>query len=423
MRYGKVMACLLSVALTVSAFSGCAVLENGGNGKDEETRKITLTVWGPEEEQTSVDGYNEGILKTMCDKFNKEHPEWDITFKYGMVSEADARDEVVKDVSKAADVYMYANDQIPALVDAGALAKLDDNAVNTVRIDNDESMAASVQYNNDMYGVPFTSNTWFMYYDKSKFTENEVKYLDTMMAKDLGDGVQNFAFQMDKGWYLASFYYAVGCMLFGAGTNADAGCDFDNENGVAVTRYLAELTKNKKFSFEVDGSSIAKFEDGTLGAYCSGAWDAVAIRKALGGNFGVTTTPKISVNGKEGTLKSYAGSKAIGVNPKCKDLDVAMELALYLGNKECQQIRFYTRGTAPTNNEVAESETVKENVVAATQNEQIDKCSVLQPVLEEMDAFWDPTEKMGKELVKGKVTKKNAEEKTKEMVKGILAKP
>lgn len=32
--------------------------------------------------------------------------------------------EVTKDVDAAADVYMYANDQLPVLVEAGAIAEL-----------------------------------------------------------------------------------------------------------------------------------------------------------------------------------------------------------------------------------------------------------------------------------------------------------
>ena len=35
-----------------------------------------------------------------------------------------------------------------------------------------------------------------MYYNKSMFTEDEVKSVETMLAKDLGEGVYNFSFQV-----------------------------------------------------------------------------------------------------------------------------------------------------------------------------------------------------------------------------------
>lgn len=416
MKLKRLSALLLTAAMVTTGVTGCGSSDGSKSSSDSsETKDVTLTVWGPQEDQAKLKGYDEGILKAMCENFNEAHPEWNITFKYGVCSEEDAKDEVTKDLSAAADVYMFANDQIPTLVEAGALSKLGGSTVETIKNDNEEKMVESVTYDGAMYGVPFTSNSWFMYYDTSKFTEDEVKSLDTMMEKDLGSDTTNFAFPLDNSWYIASFYYAAGCTLFGDGTDPDAGCDFDNESGVATTKYLVNLAKNKKFSCEKDGSSIAKFKEGKLGAYCTGSWDAAAIKEALGENFGVTTAPMVTINGTEGQIKSYAGSKAIGVNPTCEDQEVAVALALYLGGKECQQIRFDARGIAPTNKEVAASD-----AVTTALNEEIVNASILQPVISEMNAYWTPAETMGKEIVQGNVTEKNAEEKTKAMVKGFL---
>lgn len=430
MKLKKLVAMGLSMAMVTGMFAGCGKKDDNsgstsdkGTSKQEETKDVSLTVWGPQEDQAKVDGYDEGILKAMCEKFNEDHPEWNITFKYGVCSEGDAKDVVTKDVDAAADVYMYANDQIPILAKAGALSKLGGKNVEDMKANNDSKMADSVTYEGDVYGFPFTSNTWFMYYDKSKYTEDEVKSLDTMMAKDLGSGNTNFAFPLDNSWYIAAFYYAGGGQLFGEdGTDADAGCNFDDENGVAVTKYLAKLTSNKNFSNEKEGSSLSKFKKGTLGAYCTGSWDAKAIKDALGDNFAVTTIPTININGTDGQMKSFAGSKAIGVNPTCSDPEVAVALAAYLAGEECQQIRFDTRGIIPTNTTVAKSDSVLGDAVAQAQAAEIAEAAVVQPMLDEMGEYWTPAETMGKELVQGNVKESNAEEKTKAMVKGILKK-
>ena len=428
MRIKKLCALLLTTAMLTTAVTGCGSSSGSEEKKassdtavTQETKDVTLTVWGPQEDQAKVTGDDEGILKAMCEKFNDQHPEWNITFKYGVCSEGDAKDVVTKDVDAAADVYMFANDQIPTLVGAGALSKLGGTTVDTIKEENDETMANSVIYQDAYYGVPFTSNTWFMYYDKSKYSEEDVKSLDTMMAKDLGKGVTNFAFALDNSWYIAAFYYAAGGTLFGDGTDASAGCDWDNENGVAVTKYLVDLANSSKFSCEKEGSSIAKFKAGKLGAYCSGSWDAAAIKEALGKNFAVTQIPTVNINGTDGQMKSFAGSKAIGVNPKCKNQDVAVALALYLGGEECQQLRFDTRGIIPTNKVVADSDSVQKDAVSVAQRQEIENASVLQPMLDEMGSYWTPAETMGKEIVQGNVTADNAEQKTKEMVKGILS--
>ena len=429
MKFKKVSAALLAAMLVAGSFAACSSTDDEtsstastAEGSSAEAQKIELTVWGPQEDQAPMDGYDNGILAYMCEKFNEEHPEWDITFEYGVCGEGDAKDTVTKDVEAAADVYMFANDQIPVLVEAGALARLGGDAEAAVKSDNDAIIQTSVTYEGAVYGVPFTSNTWFMYYDKSKFSEEEVKSLDTMMAKDLGDGVSNFAFPMTNSWYVEGFYYAAGGTLFGEnGDDPDAGCDWNNENGVAATKYMLALSKNPKFSNELDGSSIAKFQEGKLGAYCSGSWDAAAIKEALGDNFGVTKLPTININGTDGQMRSFAGSKCIGVNPNCENTEVAVALASYLGNAECQQIRFETRGIIPSNEEVLASDAVKADAVAQAQAATISETSKVQPVLTAMNSYWTPAENMGKEIIQGDVTEDNAAEKTQAMVDGILS--
>lgn len=421
MKKKRVLALFMTALMAGGLLAGCGSAENksadSDSGSTDEVQQVSLTVWGPQEDQAAVEGYDEGILKAMCEAFDEAHPEWEINFEYGVCGEGDARDQVTKDVEEAADVYFYANDQIPTLADAGALAKLGGTTEQWVKDNNAETMVQSVTYEDGIYGVPFTSNTWFMYYDKSKYTEDEVKSLDTMMAKDLGDGVYNFAFPMDNSWYIEAFYFGAGCQIFGDGTDAAAGCDFDSEAGVAATKYMVDLAANSKYSNEKDGSSIALFSEGKLGAYCSGSWDAAAIREALGDNFGATKLPTITINGTEGQMKSFAGSKAIGVNPNCENPEVAVALAQYLGGEECQQIRYETRGITPT---LASIE-VGDDEVAAAEMSEISDASFLQPVLAEMNAYWTPAETMGKEIIQGDVTADNAADKTTAMVEGILS--
>lgn len=425
MRGKRILSMALALLLLTGTLTGCGggqTAEQGGDsgGDGQSVRKVRLVVWGPQEDQVKSDEYSGGILKEMCDRFNEAHPEWDITFEYGVCSEGDAKDVVTKDVTAAADVYMYANDQIPILTKAGALARLGGAVAEAVQVDNDQTMVDSVTYEGGIYGVPFTSNTWFMYYDKSKFDGEEIKSLNVMMDKDLGKNVVNFAFPLDNSWYIPAFYYAAGGELFGKdGSDAEAGCTFDSDRGIAMTKFLAALAKNKRFSNEKEGSSIARFKRGTLGAYCSGSWDAAAIREALGKNFGVAVLPRVTVDGSEGQMRSFAGSKAIGVNPMCENPDVAVALAAYLGNRDCQEMRFSVRDIIPTNKELLAGDEVKKDEVAMVQAAEINSASVVQPVNPAMDNYWTPAETMGRELVQGDVTEANAGDKTKAMVKGI----
>lgn len=425
MKKKRVLALFMAAMMTGGLVTGCGSSDSGsadsGDAADAsdtaEVQEVDLTVWGPQEDQAALEGYDEGILKAMCEAFDEAHPEWEINFEYGVCGEGDARDQVTKDVEEAGDVYFFANDQIPTLVDSGALAKLGGDTESWVKENNDETMVQSVTYNDGIYGVPFTSNTWFMYYDKSKYTEDDVKSLDTMMEKDLGDGVYNFGFPMTDSWYIEAFYFGAGCTLFGDGTDPAAGCDFDSEAGIAATQYMVDLAANPKFTNNQDGSCLALFQEGKLGAFCSGSWDAAAIREALGENFGAVKLPTVNINGTEGQMRSFAGSKAIGVNPNCENPEVAVALAQYLGGEECQQIRYETRGIIPTLSTIE----VGDDEVAKAQMDEISEASFLQPVLAEMNAYWTPAETMGKEIIQGDVTADNAAEKTQAMTEGILS--
>ena len=109
---------------------------------------------------------------------------------YGVCAESDAKDTVTQDVEGAADVYNVCKRQ-PDIPDrCKRNSKLGGQTVEEVKENNSQAIVDSVSVDGDIYGVPFTTNTWFMYYDKSAFTEDEVKNLDTMLEK----GVVSFPF-------------------------------------------------------------------------------------------------------------------------------------------------------------------------------------------------------------------------------------
>ncbi len=427
MRLKKVAAICMATSMAMGCLAGCG----GDSGSDttkgsdtantenQETQSIELTVWAPQEDQAASDEYPDGMIQALCEKFDEEHEEWDITFKYGVMSEADAAESVMKDLDAAADVFMFANDQIPKMVAAGALARFGGTNMEEMQKHNSEAMAQSVTYEDAVYAIPFTPNTYFLFYDKSKFSEDEVKSLDTMMEKDLGEGVHNFSFDLDNSWYLPAFYYAAGGELFGEnGDDEEAGTTFGD--CVNATEYVINLANNPKFFIEESGASIAKFKDGTLGAFISGSWDAEAIREGLGDNFGVTKLPTIELDGEDCQLYSLTGSKCIGVNPKSANMAASVALAAYLGGEEAQKVRFEVRNITPTWDTVTELDEVKEDDVAAAQILQINEASKTQPIVSKMNDFWSPMESLGKAIVQGDVTLDNAAEATAQMGEGIM---
>ena len=379
------------------------------DSSDAEAKDVDLLVWSPAEDQAN------GLLEKWCKDFDEAHPEWNINFTYGVCSEGDAKSTILNDPTKAADVFMFANDQIPELVEAGAIAELGGSTAEAVKEANSDSMYNSVVYNDGVYGVPYAPNTCFLYYDKSIFTEDDVKSLNTMLDKDLPDGTAAFSCEITNSWHIETFYYAGGMELFGKdGTDGEAGTNVGELS--FVTDYLVDLMSNPKFHAEAGDDSISMFKEGKLGAFISGDWKANDIKAALGDNFATAALPSIKFdNGTTGDMKFFAGSKAIGVNPNSENMDVAVALAAYLGSADVQLDRFEARGVVPIDQSLTDNEEVKADPIASAISQVVAKTSMTQPMVKEMDNWWKPAESMGNEIKNGTVTKDNSEQKTKEM--------
>lgn len=398
MKTKKFFALLLTVLMVMTMLTGCGKKEEGS-----DKVAVTVTVWGPQEDQSDDNGK---WLQTECEKFAAEHPEWEITFKYGVCSEGDAKTNVSTDPSAAADVYMFANDQIPDLVKANAIAKLGGSALDTIKANNSTTTYNTMVYEGACYGVPFTGNTWFMYYDKSAFTEEDAASLDAMLKK------APVAFPLTNSWYLASFYVANGCTLFGDGTNESAGIDFSGDKAVAVTNYLVDLVANPNFrSGDVGSAADAK-------AFFSGTWDYEKAVDAYGDNLGIRPAPSIELDGLK-QMKSFAGTKGIAVNPTTalykEHPEIAVALALYLGSTSAQKDHYDLRHTIPTDLSVS----VPNDALSQAQMDTMDWGSIVQPLVGSMGLYWGPAGSMGEELVAKTVTHENAAEKTEAMNKAM----
>ncbi len=393
----------LSAMMSVSLLAGCSSSTPQGTGTSTtEGEEIVLTVWTPSEDQANDSG---NWLDKELTAFKEAHPEWNITFKTGVCPEGDALKTIQTDPEAAADVFMFANDQIPDLLTAGALARFGGSTLEQIQKQNSQTTLNTVSYNGGVYGVPFTGNTWFMYYDKRVFTEDDVKSLDTMLEKG------KVGFPLSNSWYIASFYVANGCTLFGEnGDNADAGFDFSGDKAVAVTNYLVDLASNPNF-VDANGLTPSTLADGTLNCLFSGTWDYQSVVEAIGEeNVGICAAPTYTLNGEEKQLKAFAGSKAIGVNPNSKYMEAAVALAAFLGSTQAQKDHYDLRNIIPTDLSIK-----VDDALAKAQMDAMDFASIVQPLQANMGQYWGPAENMGKELVAKTVTHDNAAEKTEDM--------
>ena len=379
-----------------TVLAGCGGVKKGKALYDKQSR-IVVTVWSPQEDQSNENGR---WLQTECEAFEAAHPEWKLSFRYGVCPESDVKANVVTDPAAAADVFLISNDQIPDLNKAVGIAELGGTRVDAIKASNSQTAVDTVTYEGGVYGVPFTANTWFMYYDRSVFSEDDITSLDTMLAKD------KVAFPLDNGWYNTSFYIANGCTLFGEdGNDASDGFDFGGDKAVEVTNYLVDLVSNPNFfNGNADTNSGVK-------AFFSGTWDFQQALDAFGDNLGCAPPPCVSINGEPRQLMAFAGTKAVGANPSTVLYrtfpEIAVELVMHLGGADAQRRHYELRGIIPSDTSVDVSD-----MLSDAQAQTMERASIVQPLQSEMTSFWTRMESMGKELVAGAITHENAAKKT-----------
>lgn len=399
----RLLALVMTSVLAISGLAGC-----GSKTKDASTssqsagyaKDAKLKIWGSQEDQE--------MYRKLVEQFKKDTPEaaeWTIDF--GVVMGAKAKEELLKDPAAAADIFDFASDQIQELKKANALYRITKNKDKIVSKSLPEAVKGAT-VDGELYGYPLANTTFVMFYDKSMYTEEEVKNLNTMMAKKLPDGVTNFSMDIDNGWFKSCFFQGVGCRLFGENGQDPAKCDFNNTKGLMAGNYMADLASNPKFANQ-DGPLLLKaFENRKLGATFQGVWDAEAIKGYLGKDYGVTKLPEITLeDGSTAQLASMMNFNLTGINAQTKYPAEAMLLAEYMTtNENASKLRAELR---------------PQDAAAKKALDEQAKLSVLQTSIPQVAKFWPSAEAFGVGLMDKSVTKDNMKEKLDLLVKNILA--
>ena len=405
----KLVSVLLSAAMVATLLAGCGGgsddssdnTEGAGSG---EKQTVSLRMWGAEEDQD--------FLKQMADSFAEEYADAaDITVEVGVESESTAKDTVLTDVEAAADVYSFASDQLPDLVNAGALQSIDDmdealqayagKGVADVKEANTADSVEACTYNDTLYAFPRTAdNGYFLFYDSSVLSEDDVATWDSLLAAADAAG-KKVGMTLASGWYNASFFYSAG---FTTGLNDDGSTSMDwngeaDYSGVEVAQAMLNIAGSPAFMAVADGDISNQLASGQLCAAVSGTWDAAAAQEAFGDGYAATKLPTFTIAGDQLQQKSVSGYKLVGVNAHSENAGWAALLADWITNENAQQQRFDERQIGPSNNVVLESDAVQSNVALAALAAQ-NEFGVVQFAGQN---YWDPAATFGEIVAKGEL--------------------
>ena len=372
MKKIRILSLAIAMLMLVMAFTACNNNNNDNNTNNNgEKTKVTLTVWGSQEDQA--------MLKEMCDAFAAANPDKEYKFLFGVQGEGDAADKVLNDVTSGPDVFSFASDQINKLIAGGALSRVGGDFEKFVKDNNSatsvDAATITVDGQEQLYAYPCTEdNTLFLYYDKSVIGDDQVDTLDELLDAAHAAGRKVHFRLNDDGWYLSSFFFAYPELGYQvsyneAMTETGVSINYNNAQGLAVMKALVKYVNHPALVIQTDDSKlIAGFTPTAEGvvevaAGVSGTWNAQAVEGLLGENMGVAKLPTVEIDGEQRQLTTYMGCKLIGVNSHSQNKGEAHKLAMWLTNEENQLKRFETRGFGPSNKNVAASEAVANNPV------------------------------------------------------------
>ena len=286
----------------------------------------------------------------------------------------DKVDSEVLDWIVGPDVFEFASDKITGLYQKGALAKITGANATFVEEKNSELGVSLAKFNDLIYAYPYTGdNTYYLQYDKSVLTADDVSSFENLLAKagELGKKV---------GYELETAFWGAGALFtYGADykvTYTEDGdlnsitADFDTEKGLKAAKAIYKIMQDPSWQNAMEAPTPTN----NLIACVAGTWDIASYKEALGDNYACAPMPTITVDGDTKHLGAFLGGKLFGVNPQRSQgntdrLVAAHELAKFLSDKACQLKRFDHAGVAPCNKEAAAEQRVlaSENVKTLVQ--------------------------------------------------------
>ena len=402
MKMRKFVALAAVASMLIGSLAGCSgntdeTSAGGGAVGDDAIQNliaategtVSLTVWASEEDQA----YTQGLI----DEFIALYPDVTFDIQLGSESESTCKDTVLTDIEAAADVFTFADDQIQALVDAGALQPITAYYTYDVANENVAGAVDAATVNGQLYAYPMTAdNGYFMFYDSSIYTEEDVQSLDSMIAAAQASGTK-IGMDLSSGWYLYSFFAGAGLTL---GLNEDGTtntCTWNDAGGTDVAQAIIDYFGTGVLVNMTDDEQATAIANGEISACVNGTWRAETAQAAWGDNYAAAKLPTYNLNGTETQMSSFSGCKLVGVNAYSDQIGWSMLLAEYLTNEAAQIGRFNARGLGPSNIAAANSPEVQANPAIAALAAQADYATPQRVG----GNYWAPSQTLGEILASG----------------------
>lgn len=359
--------------------------------------KVDLSVWA-----------DDGTLNVVSKRLSefKYHHSRKASFNFTVIEQPASycASDVMSNPDFAADVFVFADDQLEFLVDQNLLLEIPDDIAKKVSDENSGSASAAIRtatVDGKLYAFPqLAGNGYFLYYNRKYFSLEDTRTFERLLKVAAGNN-KKVSMDLKSGWYLYSFFKAAGLEVY----RSNGSRNFCNWNatdtkfkGIDVAKSIIRIASNPAFVCSGDKETLEMMKAGEVIAAVSGTWNANLISEMWGYDYAAVKLPSFNVNGTDLQMYSFAGYKMVGVKSTSGNKEWALKVAEWLSDEKSQLMICKEKGECPVNLNAASNPLVKKSPAIAAMAEQTKYSSTQRIGV----GFWNPSLLLGVVLSDGK---------------------
>ncbi|WP_353808525.1 sugar ABC transporter substrate-binding protein [Agromyces sp. SYSU T00194] len=329
---------LVAGAGLVLSLAACSNGDSGDTGGDEQ---IELVVW------ESLEGRSD-FIEQAGEAYTAEHP--NVTIVYKNVELGDALGQIALDgpAGVGADVFAAPSNVTGDLVTGGHILPVaDPEALEGALV---PGAIAGVTYQEQIWGVPVTIDTYGLFYNKEYVTDVPTTWADVIGFSEEfnadNPGKYGFAFNPSIYYSAPWLFSAPDNLLFGPAGDDPETPNTNTPATVAGAEQLVELRSVLDVPAEdLDAASVdSLFEGGQSAMSITGSWN-IPVFDAAGLDYGVATLP--ALEGSDTPAGSFSNSRTMFTSAYTDYPEAAQDFAAFLASPEMLKLAYDLTGSIP----------------------------------------------------------------------------
>jgi len=354
---------LLALSLMVIA----ALVLSACGGGATEAPKVELTLWHAYQTGSA----EEATLAKLIENAKANFPSYTISVLQIPFSDIFNKYQTEVAAGSGPDMFVAPNDDLGNWARGGLVLALDDKLAGKLDAVSGPGVEG-MKVDGKLYGVPESAKAVALYYNKDLVSTPPTTTDELSAAVEGGTSLNLFL----GAYHMYGFTGAFGGQLIDSGGK----CIADQGGWAEAMQYILDL-KAAGATVEPDyGKAETPFRQGQAAMFVNGPWALADYKKDLGDKLGVVPMPK----GPGGNASPLNGIDGFYLNPNSKNVDAAVELALFLTNKDSSQIYTNEAGHVPIRSDVSSADPLLAGFAQASAT------GFPRPQSKEFGNFWGP---------------------------------